>query len=572
MEPPRSSGEPRPALDGLVAGALALVTVLAFAAVGGHGFINYDDPLYLTQNAMTQRGLGAETLRWAFLTTHAANYHPLTWLSILVDVELFGMDARGHHWMALAFHVVNTVLFYFVTLRLTGARWAAAFAAALFGWHPLRVEPVAWLAQRKDVLSMLFALLALLAYERYARRPRALSMLAVSSALAAGLLAKPVLVTFPFALLLLDRWPLRRIASPAWLAIDAAGARWARSSFAGLLREKLPLFAIVLLSALLTFAVQRGGGAVNEQLPLLPRLLNTGLAYWDYIGKTLWPAGLSPYYPYPAVIALPTALATILCVGLVTVFAWRERDRLPFVLTGWLWFLGTLVPMIGLVQVGSQSMADRYTYFSGIGLFWIAAFGGGRLLAALRVPLAARGLLAAGVLAALFVATRVQVDYWRDSITLFSRAIEIEPSSHVARTNLAAALIEQGDLQGGKRHLEEAAKLRPDLSELWVNLGTIEAREGRHERALELYRRALDVGPGNVSAELNYGLSCVSLGRLEEAIPLLESVVAKQAEGNLEKLVTAHRALVSAYRQQGKSREAQAHMQAIHRLQAGTGG
>lgn len=572
MEPPSSRGEPRRALDLLVPGGLALVTVLAFAAVGGHGYINYDDPLYLTQNAMTQRGLTAETVRWAFTTTHAANYHPLTWLSILVDVELFGMDARGHHWMALAFHVVNTVLFYLVTLRLTGARWAAAFAAALFGWHPLRVEPVAWLAQRKDVLSMLFALLALLAYERYARRPRAAWMLAVAAALAAGLLAKPVLVTFPFALLLLDRWPLRRIASPAWLAIDAAGARWSRGSFAGLVREKAPLFALVVLSSLLTFAVQRGGGAVNEQTPLLARVLNTGLAYWGYVAKTVWPAGLSPYYPYPSVIDLVTALATILCLGLATLAAWRERERLPFLLTGWLWFLGTLVPMIGLVQVGSQAMADRYTYFSGIGLFWIAAFGGARLLAALRAPLAVRALVAVGVLAALFAATRVQVGYWRDSITLFTRAIEIEPRSHVARTNLAAALIENGDYEGGKHHLEEAAKLRPDLSELWVNLGTIEAREGHHEKALESYRRALAIAPGDPSASLNYALSCVSLGRLDEAVPLLESVIAQQAGGNLEKLVAAHRGLASAYRQQGRTREAQAQMQAIQRLQAGTGG
>ena len=568
---PTASGSPGPsgrALDLAVAGVLGIATAWAFAAIGSHGFINYDDSLYLTQNAMTQRGLSAETVRWAFLTTHAANWHPLTWLSIMADVELFGMDARGHHRMSLAFHVVNTLLFYWLTLRMTGARWASAFAAALFGWHPLRVEAVAWFAQRKDLLSMLFALLALLAYERYARRPRWSAMLAVALALAAGLLAKPVLVTLPFALLLLDRWPLRRVASPAWLAIDGAGGRWARASFARLVGEKGLLFGLVVLSSLLTLVAQRGGGAVNEELPWIPRLLNAGLAYWGYLAKTIWPTELSPYYPYPSVLDLPSALAAILGLVLLTVGAWRARDRRPFLLTGWLFFLGTLVPMIGIVQVGSQAMADRYTYFSGIGLFWIAAFGGRDLLAALRVPVPARAIAAAAILAALFAATRTQVGYWRDSITLFTRAVELDPRSHVAHGNLAAELIERGDYEGGRRQLDAAVEARPDVPDLWVSLGSIDARQGDHRKALAHYRRALEIAPGHLMANLNYGLSAVHLGNYEEAIPLLEAVVAQQARGHFERLVMAHRALAHAYRAQGRAREAAAHEAAVQRLRS----
>lgn len=568
---PASSHEtgPRSAfLDPAISLALAVVTAAAFAAVGGHGYVNYDDPLYVTQNAMVQRGLNAESVRWAFTTLHAANYHPLTWLSILLDVQLFGLDARGHHLMGLALHALNTVLFYQVSLRMTGARWPSAFAAALFGWHPLRVEAVAWISQRKDVLSMLFALLGLLAYQRYARRPRWSTMLAVALALLAGLLAKPVLVTFPFALLLLDRWPLRRIESPAWLAIEPAGTPFARASFGALVREKSALFGLVLLSSVVTWLVQRGGGAMDAMVPALARVLNAFTSYVRYVWKTVWPTKLSVHYAYPSNIDLVSPLIAGGMLAWVTWLAWRERDRLPFLLTGWLFFLGTLVPMIGLVQVGSQAMADRYTYVAGIGLFWILAFGAQRAFDAWHVPAPARAVAALGVLAAAFFATRTQVGYWKDSVTLFSRAVALDSTNHVARGNLAAELIEREDLEGARAQLEAATKIRPETPDHWINLGAIAAKQGRKEEALRLYGAALDLDPGSLSACLNYGLAALDLGRPDDAIPKLERVVAGQAGRNLQKLVIAHRALAAAYRAKGRSEDAAAQLRAAQALEA----
>ena len=574
MDPDRTDESParlRP-VDAVVVFGLLLVTAVAFAAAPGFGFVNLDDGLYVTQNGMVQRGLSADGVRWALTTGHAANWHPLTWLSLMLDAELQGVGPRGFHRTSLALHLANTALFYLLTLRLTGARWASAFAAALFGWHPLRVEAVAWISQRKEVLSMTFALLGLLAYERYARRPARGWLLLVACLLALGLLAKPVLVTFPFALLLLDAWPLRRIAAPTWLAAPETGGRYARASLGALVREKLPLFVLVAASSYMTLVAQAGGGAIVSTVSPAFRLANAVVSYVRYVFKTLWPARLSAQYVYFQQIDLLVIGLALGALALVTVVAWRKRRQAPYLLTGWLWFLGTLVPMIGVVQVGAQSMADRYTYWSGIGLFWIAAFGARDLVRRLRIPAPAVAIACALVLATLFAVTRRQVAYWQSSEALFGHVADLDPGNVFAIVNVAAMMIDDGRLEEARVRLERGLAAHGDVPELLVNLAGLEARQGRPERGLALVERALKVVPDNAAAHLNYAAIALQLQRLDDARTHFERVVAVGGDGNLSSLVMAHRGLAIIDRTQGRPAEAQAHEAEAARLQGPAGG
>lgn len=353
----------------------------AYWGVKDNEFVNYDDDEYVTQNSHVQAGLTSEGIVWAFTTTHAANWHPLTWLSHMFDYQLFGPNPQGHHLTSLLLHILNSILLFLVLRRMTDALWQSAFVAVLFALHPLHVESVAWVAERKDILSTFFWILTMWAYVRYVERPGSTRYLMVALPLALGLMAKPMLVTLPFVLLLLDIWPLGRIDLSEYG--DASRDKRDKRPRTGIVlmrlaKEKIPLFALVAASCLVTFAAQRSGGAVQpmESLPFMDRVVNAIVSYFLYIEKMVWPTDMAFFYPYPVhTLPLWQPLGAGLLLLVITVLVIRTARRKPFLLVGWFWYLGTLIPVIGLVQVGGQAMADRYTYVPYIGLFMVVAWG-----------------------------------------------------------------------------------------------------------------------------------------------------------------------------------------------------
>ncbi len=435
----------RAILAGLV---LVGVTLLLYWPVQQFDFVAYDDTAYVTENRIVKGGLTIGGLRWAFSAFDVANWHPLTWLSHMLDAELFGLNAGGHHWTSVQIHAAGALLLFVALLAMTGAIWASTFAAALFAVHPLHVESVAWVAERKDVLSGVFWFLCLAAYASYVKKPTAARYLAVFSSLALGLMSKPMAVTLPFVLILLDYWPLRRFecAVTAFDRLYGAPASGMAASARRLTVEKIPLIVLSTASCLLTLAAQGGGGAVIalEQIPLDVRLANAIVSYVDYLGKTLWPSGLIMFYPHFGMPPVWKTLSCALILAALTVFAVRGARRYPYVLVGWLWYLGTLVPVIGIVQVGSQSMADRYTYIPLVGIFIALAWalrdwaGKGRVLKRALIVLTAASLVG------LTVTARDQVWTWRNSDTLFEHALQVVEANPVVHNNLGVACLRHG--------------------------------------------------------------------------------------------------------------------------------
>ncbi len=498
----------------LVAVALAVVTLAVYAPVRDHAFVTIDDEHYLYGNRVVRAGLTPEGAAWAFRSTEVSNWHPLTWLSHMADVSIFGMDPGSHHLVSVAFHAANAILVFLLLFGTTGAFWPAAFAAALFAVHPLHVESVAWASERKDVLSVFLGLLALLAYARYARRPSPGAYAAVLLLFAAGLLAKPMLVTLPFAMLLMDWWPLARIAGA-----DGPGAAPppVRVPASRLVLEKVPLFALSAASCVVTYLVQQRGGAMTA-LPLPDRAANAVVAFAAYLGKTVWPGGLAAIYPYPAGghPAWQVAGAAAL-LALATVAALLQWKRRPWLTVGFLWFAGTLVPVSGIVRIGAQAMADRYTYLPHIGLFVAAVWAGVELGTRFRVsrPVAAAGL---AVVAAFAIGARVQAGYWKDSVTLFSRTLELTSGNYLAAHNLGIALEDEGKLPEAALRYQEALRIQPFHAESHNNLGIVLARLGRSDEAIRHLREALRLSPGRPEPHNNLGLALARAGRLEEAV------------------------------------------------------
>ena len=458
----------RPAL--ILGIAITLLTLALYWRVQGHGFLHYDDYQYVVDNPHVRHGLTRQGVLWALTSGYASNWHPLTWLSHMLDCELYGLNPQGHHLNNLLLHIANALLLFRLLLRMTGALWRSAFVAALFALHPLHVESVAWVAERKDVLSTLFWMLTLGAYLRYRERPTGTRYLATLFLFALGLAAKPMLVTLPFVLLLLDCWPLGRMPSPR--------------SLLPLVREKAPFFVLAALSSVITFWVQSHWGAVVLSIPLKERLANALVSYVGYGAKMLWPVNLACFYPHPLDgLPLWQAAGALLLLAGVTVAVVRAGRRLPYLAVGWLWYLGTLVPVIGLVQVGAQAMADRYTYVPLIGLFVMLSWGAGSLAAKGPLPKIATAALSAALLAALLPLTWSQISHWKDSETLFAHALEVTDRNLLAHNNLGNALARQGRLEEAEFHLVEALRLRPDYAAAQNNLGILRLRQGRFEEA-----------------------------------------------------------------------------------------
>lgn len=529
---------------------LTLVTAGVYGQVWNFGFINYDDPLYVTDNPIVQRGFTWEGIRWAFTALAAANWHPLTWLSHMLDVSLFGLDPGFHHLVNLLFHLLNTALLFFALKAMTGACWRSAFVAALFALHPLHVESVAWIAERKDVLSTFFGLLAIGAYGRYAQRPGWRRFLAIAIFFSLGLMAKPMLVTLPLVLLLMDFWPLGRLkfslpeasSAPAPAgdrkktkksktrppAPESAKRRGTGSPHLAIVTEKIPLILLSALSSFITLYAQHQGGAVStmDAYPPGTRIANALASYFLYLVKMFWPANLAVYYPFVKDIPVWQALAGALLLIAVTFAALRTARRFPYLLFGWLWYLITLLPVIGIVKVGEAAMADRYTYITLIGPFVAVTWAAHDLAARWTRGKEAMTAAALLVVIALAAATFVQAGTWKNSATLFRHALAATENNFMAHTNLAAALIDEGRLEEALPHLETAAKIRPDFPNARYNLGVIGMRQGKNDEAMGHFKAALRSDPNFARASHYAGLLHLQRGESAEAVQYFQRALA----------------------------------------------
>ena len=481
----------------VLAVALVALTLAAFWPVVDCGFVNFDDPEYVVENAIVQRGLTWTGVRWAFTTGTLGNYHPLTWLSLMLDRTLWGAAPLGFHLTNVALHAANAVLLFLVLRRMTGSTWRSLLVAAIFAVHPLRVESVAWVSARKDVLSALFGILAIGAYVRYAARPSAPRYAIVACLFATSLLAKPMFVTLPAALLLLDHWPLRRPQSWPALAI-----------------EKVPLLAIAITASAATFAVQHAGGAVGsmERFPLGQRLSTAAIAYVSYLWQMLAPTNLAVFHPHPRTLDVMMLAVALTTLAAITALVIARRRTAPWLLIGWLWFLGTLVPMIGRVQVGGHARADRYTYLPMIGLLIAVAWS---LPATVRRTCAVASI--ARVLTLGYMTHR-EVGHWRDRVTLWQRAIAVTNDNYVAHANLAVEFARRGNATDAEKHYRDAIRIRPDWSTAHNGLGVLLAGRGDVNGAIAAYESAIAARPDYAVAHRNLARLLADAGRSDEAV------------------------------------------------------
>jgi protein O-mannosyl-transferase len=525
-------GNMRPTLT--LGALLGLATLAVFWPVLQNEFINYDDPNYVTANEVVNRGLSLEGVQWAFTTGHASNWHPVTWLSHMLDVTMFGLQPTGHHLTNLLLHVANSVLLLLFLWRMTGALWRSALAATLFALHPLHVESVAWVSERKDVLSAFFGILTLMSYSHYAQcqmpnakfpNGRKVWYGVALVLFALGLMSKPMLVTWPFVLVLLDFWPLRRM--------DLATHEARRTTFKPLLLEKLPFLALAITSCVVTVIVQSDALAKTELVPLSARLGNAVLAYVDYLGQTLWPAGLAVFYPFPLELTARRIIAASAVLLVISAATLRLSRTQPYVIMGWLWYLGTLVPVIGLVQVGSQARADRYTYLPLIGIFIMMAWGLGALVQACSRSKWLVQIASVLMLAALSVTTHRQTEYWRNSRTLFAYSAQVTRGNYVALSGVGIADALQGDWHAAMTNLTQALEFaRLHHAEQFISyyLGVTLQMQGRGLEALPYLENALV--PSELRPERNYrlGLSLLEANRLSEAETALKDALADKPQ------------------------------------------
>jgi tetratricopeptide (TPR) repeat protein len=491
--PPAPPGQRR--LRTLVCIFLVLATVFVYFQTFHFGFVAYDDDRYVYQNPVVEAGLTSSSLSWAFTTFQQANWHPLTWISYLLDARLFGMNPGAFHLVNVLFHAASAVLLFLALFRMTRRTWPSAVVAALFALHPLHVESVAWISERKDVLCAFLEMIALLLYALYAQRPTLKRYLPMTLVFALSVMAKPMSVTFPLVLLLLDYWPLRRIEWPL---------KWPKDRL--VLLEKAPLLLVSLAAGMLTLAAQSNYGAVIslENSPLATRLANAATAYAIYIKQAFWPADLAVLYPAapPAPYAVGLALLVLLAVTAAALACARTR---PYLFTGWFWYLGMLAPVIGIVQVGVQSRADRYMYFPLVGLAIAIVWSASDWVELHPAMRRAAAAATAAVLIVFAVGTWRQAGYWKDSRTLFEHALAITERNYVMRNNLGMVLDSEGDENGAMDQYRQAIAINPQYAEPRNNLGVVLARAGDQKGAMDQYRQAIAINPAYADAHANLG-------------------------------------------------------------------
>jgi len=488
--------------DLLVCLFFVIAILSVYWQVRNYSFVNYDDRQYVTQNHYVQAGLTLESIKWSFTAIHASNWHPLTWLSHMLDCQIYEMNPGHHHMTNVLLHILNTLLLFLVFKRMTGKLWQSGFVAALFALHPLHVESVAWVAERKDLLSTFFWMLTLWSYVRYVERSDFNRYLPVLFFFILGLMAKPMLVTLPFVLLLLDYWPLRRFELGSR---DENNSQQRRFNF-GLICEKMPLFFLSAVSSVVTYIVQESSGAVNSLavIPFHIRIANATVSYASYIGKMIWPHNLAVFYPYPESIVSWKITGAGLLLGVISVIVCQMVRTKPYFAVGWLWYIGSLVPVIGIVQAGVQKMADRYTYVPLIGLFIIIAWGVPDILVRWRHKKIILAISTTFVLSAFMICTWFQVKNWQNSITLFEHALDVTVDNSIAHINLGEALAGQGKIDAAVRHYYEALRIKPNLAAPHLNLGVALKEGGKLSEAINHFSKVL--GLKSDCAEVHYEL------------------------------------------------------------------
>jgi tetratricopeptide (TPR) repeat protein len=511
---------------------LAAATVAAYWPVFWGEFIHFDDPEYVFENEWVKQGLTVEGVRWAFTTGHAGNWHPVTWLAHMLDVSLFGLKPAGHHATNLILHTLNSLLVLGLLIQLTGKRWQSLVVAAVFALHPIHVESVAWVSERKDVLSTFFGLLTLLAYARYAEckikneKGKNTYYGVALLCFALGLMSKPMLVTWPFVMLLIDFWPLQRVPSAECRMWNGWGKEWAR-----LVREKIPFFALVAVSCVVTYLVQQKQGAVaSTGLPIESRLANAGLSYYLYVQKILWPMKLAFFYPHPATLypelkdwITPKVFLAILGVaGMCGLAAWQRRQR-PYLTFGWFCFLGTLVPTIGIVQVGSQAMADRYAYFPMLGIVVILVWSGAMIGTRWGVGQKALAGMVSVLLLGLGYLCQAQAARWKNDEAVFGQALAVTEKNATAHLNYGSALDLRGKPDEAITHYRKAIEFDPYLEEAHFNLGRLLVGQGKMREAEAPYREAIRLKPSHAMAHNNLGTVLESAGQWEAALEHYET-------------------------------------------------
>ena len=580
----------------LISAFLAAMALIVYWRALDNGFIvYYDDGEYVTQNAHIQNGLTPDAISWAFTSTHSANWHPVTWLSHMLDCALYGLNPAGHHLTNLLLHAGTTILLFLVLTRMTGFIWRSAFVAALFAVHPLHVESVAWIAERKDVLSAFFWMLTMWAYVRYSERPGPMRYSLVLIAFGLGLMSKPMLVTLPLVLLLLDYWPLGRF-SPGGSKTRVSRSNWK------LVREKMPLFAMSAASSVITYVAQQKSGAIGEieAFSVKARVMNAAVSYVSYIGKMVWPSRLSAIYPHPG-DALPIwkAVTAAVILAAICVLVIRAGRRHPYLPVGWFWYVLTLIPVIGLVQVGGQAMADRYTYIPLIGLFIMIAWGVPGLLRVGEWENGGEGerekgrsqtatnpqpssvnhspantehptpntyarclvVISAAIVVVLACRTWVQIHYWRDSTTLLEHAIEVTSGNYAAHDALGAALAAEGRYDEAIAHHKAALKITPTYEVAHNNLGAALARAGRIDEAIREYRAAIQIYPRYAEAHYNLAKALAMQGDRDAAVTEYGESLRLEPD-NAE----AHNNLGNLFQRKGKLDDAVREYQAALRI------
>ncbi len=526
MVPKRRTAVP---LIGLL---LFLSILVLYIPVTRNAFTNFDDDTYIVNNTHVQAGLTWNTVKWSFTTFDEGNWDPLTWLSHALDCELFGLHAAGHHFVSALLHAMNAAILFWLLWSATGFTWRSLMVAALFGVHPVNVESVAWAAERKNVLSMLFFLLALLAYGWYARQPKLRRYGVVFLLYLLALMSKPHAITFPFLLLLWDYWPLRRYAAPAAPGATPERGGTPRFSVLSLVLEKAPLLLLSVASAVVTVIAERAGHALrtSSDFSLANRIETALTSYVRYMGMAVWPAKLAVLYPHPTVLfpAWQVVAAVLVLLVATAIAIWQRRQR-PYLVVGWLWFLGSMFPMIGLVQVGAHALADRFAYIPFIGLFvigvWLVSEGAARI----SLSRTAQVAIASAVLLGYAVTTYSQMAYWRDSYSLFTHAIQVTDANPIAEQSLGAALMEMHRPDLAVSHLERAIRLMPTLSTAHYDLGTLLHRQNQLEGALQEYQLALKhTWDEREAAQTlnNLGVLFNQLGRRDEALAEFTAAIA----------------------------------------------
>lgn len=493
---------------------LSVGTLAVYVPVRDHEFLLYDDYGYIVRNFYLQPGVTWENIVWAFTSGYAANWHPLTWISHMVDYQLFGLNPAGHHLHNVLLHVLNSIVLFLVVWKMTGAEWPSAFVAAMFALHPLHVESVAWASERKDLLSGLFWILTMGAYVRYTRSPSMNRYLLVLVLFVLGLLSKPMVVTLPFVLLLLDYWPLKRLGG---------GNSVPGLSFSSALLEKVPLMLLSFGSSIITYHVQQAAGAMasTDRLPLVLRLENAIVSLVRYLGKTFWPSDLAVFYPHPGMaLSVSTVLLSGVILGTVTMFTWLWRKRSPYLFVGWFWFLGTLVPVLGIVQVGAQAMADRYMYLPLIGpALMIGWFGAEMVAHSLRRIVGVAAVLG---LVALLIVSRVQVGYWQNTETLFQHAAKTTERNWVAHYNLGLTYAEGNRYEEALHHYVKTIEYAPRFVPVYYELGNVLLHLGRDEDAISYLRRSIALDSTYAKAFVDLGVALCRVGRPDEALQYFE--------------------------------------------------